>query len=118
MLNQDVIKKKVFVDPAAQLNQSNMSYMTDRVEGHDTVHNLSAYYGNHLAVAGTHSHLDDVSMYTGRKHKLPLAYTEKRSKRHVGHVMDRVKVTIQEANRQKSRSPIRVVEIPTVSFQK
>ena len=106
VLNQVVIKKKVFVDPVSQLNQSHMSSITKKVEGHDSVHNLSEYYCNHLAVAGTHSHLDDVSMTTERKLKLPLAYTEKLSKLKVGHVMDSVKATMQEANRQKSRSPI------------
>lgn len=65
--------------------------MTDRIEAQNNVQ-LSNYHGNHLAVAA--SHLNDVSMYTGRKEKLPLSYTEKRSKRHVGHIMDRVKVTI------------------------
>ena len=55
-----------------------------------------------------------MSIYTGRKQKLPLAYVEKKSKRHVGHVMDRVKVKIEEAHRQKSASPQRgVVEVPT-----
>lgn len=39
--------------------------------------------------------MNDVSVYTGRKQKLPLAYVEKKSKRHVGHVIDRVKVKIE-----------------------
>lgn len=63
---------------------------------------------------GQTCHLNDVSIYTGRKQKLPLAYVEKKSKRHVGHVIDRVKVKIEQAHRNKSASPQRgVVEVPT-----
>jgi len=59
------------------------------------------------------NHLNDASFYTGRKQKLPLAYMEKKSKRHVGHVIDKVKVKIELAHRKKSISPIRAaVEVP------
>lgn len=117
VLNQDVIKKKVQMDPNAVLNQSYMSVSAaSNVGGRAQDANLSTYYGNHLAIGGM-SHLNDVSIYTGRKQKMPLSYTEKRSKRHVGHIMDKVKLVIQEANRKKSQSPVREknVEIPTVS---
>jgi hypothetical protein len=57
--------------------------------------------------------MNDVSIYTGRKQKLPLAYVEKKSKRHVAHVVDKVKDKIEQAHHNKSMSPIRgALEVP------
>jgi hypothetical protein len=47
-----------------------------------------------------------VSFYNGRKPQA-LAYTEKKTKRLVGHVMDKVKVKIMEAHKNRSMSPDR-----------
>lgn len=64
--------------------------------------------------------MNDASFYTGRKQKLPLAYMETKSKRHIGHVIDKVKVKIELAHRNKSTSPIRgALEVPRqVSLRK
>lgn len=112
VLNQDVVKKSVFKDLSATLDIT-QGAITARDKTQDISH-----YGNLLDTKDLTrspmkgSHMLDASFYTGRKHKLPLTYQEETSKRHVGHIIDETKVKIEEAHRNRSKSPRKEGYVP------